>query len=82
MTVPGHTQRGGSPCPYDRVLSSRLGAMGAKLVINEDYGKLVVMRNDDVVAIPLSETAGKLKYVDPDDDIIESIRYKLKQIIC
>ena len=26
ITVPGHTQRGGSPCPYDRVLSTRLGA--------------------------------------------------------
>ena len=42
--------------------------------LNEDYGKLVVMRNDDVTAIPLSESAGKLKYVDPKDDIIESAR--------
>ena len=74
VTVPGHTQRGGSPCPYDRVLSSRLGAMGAKLVIEEDYGKLVVIRNDDVVAIPLAESAGKLKYVDPEDDIIASAK--------
>ena len=32
------------------------------------------MRNDDVVAIPLADTAGKLKYVDPEDDIIESAR--------
>ena len=48
--------------------------MGAKLILNEDYGKLVVMRNDDVTAIPLSESAGKLKYVDPKDDIIESAR--------
>ena len=28
ITVPGHTQRGGSPCPYDRVLATRLGAGG------------------------------------------------------
>lgn len=27
VTVPGHTQRGGSPVPYDRVLSTRLGAV-------------------------------------------------------
>ena len=26
VTVPGHTQRGGSPCPYDRVLCTRLGS--------------------------------------------------------
>ena len=25
VTVPGHTQEGGSPCPYDRVLSTRIG---------------------------------------------------------
>ena len=25
ITVPGHMQRGGSPCPYDRVLSTRPG---------------------------------------------------------
>lgn len=26
IAIPGHTQRGGSPCPYDRVISSRFGA--------------------------------------------------------
>ena len=26
VTVPGHMQRGGSPCPYDRVFASRLGS--------------------------------------------------------
>ena len=29
VTVPGHMQRGGSPCPYDRVLSTRLGSEAA-----------------------------------------------------
>ena len=38
ITVPGHTQRGGSPCPYDRVLSTRLGARAAQLIIQEEYG--------------------------------------------
>ncbi len=32
VTVPGHIQRGGQPCPYDRVLSTRLGAAAAKLI--------------------------------------------------
>ena len=30
ITVPGHTQRGGSPCAYDRVIASRLGAAAAQ----------------------------------------------------
>ncbi len=74
VTVPGHTQRGGSPCPYDRVLSSRFGAHAAELIKNEDYGKLVVLKNNAVTDIPLSESAGKLKYVSPDDDIIREAK--------
>lgn len=35
ITVPGHMQRGGDPCPYDRVISSRLGAAAARLIIKE-----------------------------------------------
>ncbi len=71
VTVPGHTQRGGSPVPYDRVISSLFGAKAAQLIKKEDFGKLVVMKNNEVTAIPLSETAGKLKYVSPDDSIVK-----------
>ncbi len=71
VTVPGHTQRGGSPCPYDRVISSLFGAKAAELIRDEDYGKLVVMRANEVTAIPMEESAGKLKYVSPDDSIVK-----------
>ena len=74
VTVPGHTQRGGSPSPYDRVLSSRFGAHAAELIKNEDYGRLVVLKNNAVTSIPLSESAGKLKYVSPDDDIVKEAK--------
>ena len=74
VTVPGHTQRGGSPVPYDRVLSSRFGAKAAELIKKEDYGKLVVLKGNEVTAIPLSESAGKLKYVSPDDSIVKDAR--------
>ena len=32
---------------------------------------LVVMRNNEVTAIPMEESAGKLKYVSPDDSIVK-----------
>lgn len=66
VAIPGHTQRGGSPCPYDRVLSSRFGAAAAELIINKEYGYMVGIRNNEIVKVPLSEVAGKLKYVEPD----------------
>ena len=70
IAIPGHTQRGGSPCPYDRVISSRFGAKAAELIKAKDFGKLVVFKDNMVTAIPLSESAGKLKYVSPDDDTV------------
>lgn len=70
VTIPGHTQRGGSPVPFDRVISSRLGVAAAELIVKEDYGKLLIMKGYDVTTLPLEKTAGKLKYVSPDDQIV------------
>ena len=67
ITVPGHTQRGGSPCAYDRVLATRLGAEG-------DFGCMVGTKNQEIIRVPLSEVAGKLKYVDPKASIIKEAK--------
>ena len=48
VTVPGHMQRGGSPCPYDRVLATRLGAAAADLILKEDYGYMVGIKNGNI----------------------------------
>lgn len=74
ITVPGHTQRGGSPCPYDRVLSSRLGSAAAELILNEKFGYMVGIKAREVVPVPLSEVAGKLKTVPPDAKIIREAK--------
>ena len=63
VTVPGHTQRGGSPCPYDRVLCTRLGAAAAELILKEEYGYMVAMINGNTKKVPLEDVAGKLKTV-------------------
>ena len=74
ITVPGHTQRGGTPCPYDRVLATRLGAAAADLILKEDYGYMVAIKNGQIKKVPLAEVAGKLKMVDPNSDIIKEAR--------
>ena len=74
VTVPGHTQRGGSPNAFDRVLSSRFGAYAAQLIRDEKYGRLVVLKDNEVTDIALSDSAGKLKYVSPDDSIVQNAR--------
>ena len=71
ITVPGHTQRGGSPCAYDRVLSTRLGAAAAEAILDGEFGCMIGVKKNEMVRVPLSEVAGKLKYVDPKAPIIK-----------
>lgn len=70
VTVPGHVQRGGSPCAYDRVLATRLGSKAAQLIMNKEFGYMVCVKNNQIDKVPLSEVAGKTKMVDPDSGII------------
>ena len=74
VTVPGHTQRGGEPCPYDRVLSTRLGAAAAGLIMKKDYGYMVAMKNNEITKVPLAEVAGRLKTVDPNCSMIREAK--------
>lgn len=74
ITVPGHMQRGGAPCAFDRVISTRLGAACAKLIKREQYGYMVGFRNDKIVPVPLKDVAGKLKMVEPNSDIVREAK--------
>lgn len=74
VVVPGHTQRGGSPCPYDRVLCSRLGSAAAMAIMDEDYGNMIAMVNGNTKRVPLKDVAGKLKTVDPECQMIKEAK--------
>lgn len=74
VTVPGHTQRGGSPCPYDRVFASRLGSEAGNLILKGEYGFMVGIKNREIIKVPLEEVAGKLKMVSPDSSIVKEAK--------
>ena len=74
VTVPGHMQRGGSPCPYDRVFASRLGSEAGKLILDNQYGFMVGYKNREIVRVPLEDVAGKLKTVDPYATIVQEAK--------
>ncbi len=74
VTVPGHTQRGGSPCPYDRVFASRLGAEAGRLILKGEYGFMVGYKDREIVKVPLEDVAGKLKSLAPDATIIKEAK--------
>ena len=74
VTVPGHIQRGGEPCPYDRVLSTRIGAGAAEAILDEEYGIMIGVVNGKIKRVPLEECAGKLKMVSPKDQIVKAAK--------
>jgi 6-phosphofructokinase 1 len=69
-TVLGYIQRGGTPSPMDRVLATRYGSAAADLIAEQDFGKMVALKNTEIVSVPLSEVSGKTKLVDPKDPLV------------
>lgn len=69
-TILGYIQRGGSPSPYDRILATRFGGFAAELIAEKRYGNMVAIRNDEIIALPLTESAGILKKVPADHPLI------------
>ena len=69
-TVLGYIQRGGTPSPMDRVLATRYGTAAADMIAERDFGKMVALRNNGIVSVPLAEISGKLKLVEPDDPLV------------
>jgi 6-phosphofructokinase 1 len=69
-TVLGYIQRGGSPSPMDRVLATRYGGAAVEIIAAGNFGKMVALKNNEVVAIPLADVAGKLKLVKPDNPLV------------
>lgn len=64
VTVLGHLQWGGTLTAFDRVLGTRFGTVVTDLVVKEDFGKMVSLQGNEIVAIPLVEAVGELKVVD------------------
>ena len=62
----GHTQRGGTPTAFDRMLATRYGSAAIDLVHQAKFGRLVVLRGTEITDIPLADAIAKTRTV-PDD---------------
>ena len=74
VTIPGHYQRGGPPCPFDRVLATRFGTAAARLITEGRYGEMVGIQNGEIVSVPLADAASRTKFMSPDDPLIQTAR--------
>lgn len=58
-TVLGYIQRGGSPCPEDRILGSRMGSYAIDLLNQDIYGVCVGIRDSRMVHLPFANVVGQ-----------------------
>jgi 6-phosphofructokinase 1 len=66
VTVLGHIQRGGSPSAFDRVLGTRYGVKAYELIKEKQFGKMVSLRGNKIIAVSLEEATTEIKTLDLD----------------
>lgn len=74
VAVPGHTQRGGQPDAQDRIFATQCGVEAGKACLNGTFGIMIAQRNGKMCHVSLEEVAGKLKYVDPEGELVKEAR--------
>jgi ATP-dependent phosphofructokinase / diphosphate-dependent phosphofructokinase len=74
VTVLGHLQRGGTPTPFDRWLATRYGSSAVRLAADGGFGRMVALRNAQIVDIPLLESVSTPKRVDVSGDAVRTAR--------
>ncbi len=63
-SVIGHMQRGGAPTLFDRILGLRVGIKAVELVKEKKFGMMAALKGNEIKAVPLSKSTGKLKVID------------------
>jgi 6-phosphofructokinase 1 len=66
-TVLGHTQRGGTPTAYDRVLATRFGVAAIDAADERRFGVMPALRGATIELVPLRDAVAELRLV-PDED--------------
>ena len=74
VAVPGHTQRGGAPDAQDRIFATQCGVEAAMACLDGTFGVMVARMDGKMCLVPLEKVAGKLKYVDPNSDLVREAK--------
>ncbi|MFA7418390.1 MAG: ATP-dependent 6-phosphofructokinase [Melioribacteraceae bacterium] len=69
-TVLGHLQRGGSPTPYDRILSTKFGTNAIELVMKRQFGRMVALKGSEIKSVRISDAISHQKLVKPKDQAV------------
>ncbi len=71
-TILGHLQRGGSPTPYDRILSTKFGTYAIKLAIKKKFGRMAALKGSEIVSVKIEDAIAKQKVVTADNQDVQA----------
>lgn len=74
VTVLGHTQRGGTSSPLDRILAAAFGVAAVDLIAAGRYDRMVSWRSRSVDSVPILEAIKDYRAVDPQGTLIKTAR--------
>ena len=72
VTVLGHLQRGGSPCAFDRILSTRFGVAAVDLIANKQFGEMVCLKGQRIESVSLNEVAKGQRKVPTEEGLVKT----------
>lgn len=58
-----HLQRGGAPTAYDRRMGRKFGVAAIDMIVNEDFGRMVSLKQGAISSVPLKKVLEKLNLV-------------------
>ena len=71
-TVLGHLQRGGSPTPYDRILSTKFGTYAIELALKKKFDRMVALKGNEITSVKIQEAIADQKLVKPTDQAVKA----------
>jgi 6-phosphofructokinase 1 len=71
-TVLGHLQRGGSPTPFDRILSTKFGTYAIQMVMKKKFTKMAALKGNEIKAVDIEEAISHQKLVKPTDQAVQA----------
>lgn len=73
-TVLGHTQRGGTPIAFDRILATLFGVKAFELVLRGSYGRMVSYKNNKITSVSLEEATSRYNSINPHSFMVHAAR--------
>ncbi len=73
-TILGHTQRGGTPVAFDRILATSMGVKAFELVHEGDFGKMVAYKNNRMESVTIKEAISQYNVLKLDSYLVNTAR--------